>query len=51
MYITATFPYIVTTVFLIRSVMLDGAMDGIVYIFTPDVRIPLKFVKPKLKKI
>uniref|UniRef100_A0A914E889 Transporter n=1 Tax=Acrobeloides nanus TaxID=290746 RepID=A0A914E889_9BILA len=37
MYITATFPYIVTTVFLIRSAMLEGAMDGIVYIFTPDL--------------
>lgn len=38
MYITATFPYVVTTVFLVQSVMLDGAMSGIQYMFTPNVR-------------
>lgn len=37
MYITATFPYIVTTIFLVRSIMLDGADAGIKYMFTPDV--------------
>lgn len=37
MYVTATFPYVVTTAFLIRSVMLPGAGAGIMYMFTPDV--------------
>ncbi|CEF60036.1 Sodium:neurotransmitter symporter family-containing protein [Strongyloides ratti] len=37
MYLTATFPYIVTTIFLIRSIMLDGAMDGIIFVLTPDL--------------
>ena len=37
MYITATFPYAVTTIFLIRSIMLDGAMDGLTYMLSPDV--------------
>uniref|UniRef100_A0AC35U747 Transporter n=1 Tax=Rhabditophanes sp. KR3021 TaxID=114890 RepID=A0AC35U747_9BILA len=36
MYLTATFPYAVTTIFLARSLMLEGATDGIVYIFSPD---------------
>lgn len=38
MYLTATFPYVVTTIFLVRSVMLEGATDGLIYMFTPDVR-------------
>uniref|UniRef100_A0A0K0FHA0 Transporter n=1 Tax=Strongyloides venezuelensis TaxID=75913 RepID=A0A0K0FHA0_STRVS len=37
MYITATFPYVVTTIFLMRSIMLDGAMDGIIFVLTPDL--------------
>ncbi|KAI6215220.1 Transporter [Aphelenchoides besseyi] len=37
MYITATFPYLVTTIFLFRSAALDGAVDGLVYMFTPDL--------------
>uniref|UniRef100_A0A0N5A748 Transporter n=1 Tax=Parastrongyloides trichosuri TaxID=131310 RepID=A0A0N5A748_PARTI len=37
MYLTATFPYIVTTIFLIRSIMLEGAMDGIIFVLTPDL--------------
>lgn len=44
MYATATFPYVVTTIFFIRSVSLDGAMEGFSYMFHPDVslcRIPL----------
>ena len=35
-YITATFPYILLTVMLIRSAMLDGAYDGIVFYLKPD---------------
>ncbi|CAD5217579.1 unnamed protein product [Bursaphelenchus okinawaensis] len=37
MYLTATFPYAVTTIFLFRSLMLEGALDGLVYMFTPDL--------------
>lgn len=34
---TATFPYLVMTIFFIRSIMLPGADRGIMYMFTPDV--------------
>lgn len=37
MYVTATFPYFVTTVFLIRAIMLPGSKEGIMYMITPDV--------------
>jgi SNF family Na+-dependent transporter len=39
MYVTATFPYLVTTIFLVRSITLTGAGAGIMYMFTPDVRL------------
>lgn len=35
-YITATFPYLVLTIFLIRALTLSGAADGLVYLFTPN---------------
>ncbi|XP_069032062.1 inactive sodium-dependent neutral amino acid transporter B(0)AT3 [Embiotoca jacksoni] len=35
-YVTATFPYLVLTIFLIRGLTLPGATDGLVYLFTPD---------------
>ncbi|XP_041868059.1 inactive sodium-dependent neutral amino acid transporter B(0)AT3 [Melanotaenia boesemani] len=35
-YVTATFPYLVLTIFLIRALTLPGATDGLVYLFTPD---------------
>ncbi|CAL1584455.1 unnamed protein product [Knipowitschia caucasica] len=38
-YVTATFPYLVLTIFLIRAMMLPGAVDGIKYLFTPDWEI------------
>lgn len=38
MYLTATFPYVVTTVFLIRSLMLEGAAEGLKYMMTPDLK-------------
>uniref|UniRef100_A0A915Q1W2 Transporter n=1 Tax=Setaria digitata TaxID=48799 RepID=A0A915Q1W2_9BILA len=38
MYLTATFPYAVTTVFLIRSLMLDGAAEGLKYMMNPDLK-------------
>lgn len=38
-YVTATFPYLVLTIFLIRGLTLPGATDGLVYLFTPDVSL------------
>ncbi|VBB27257.1 unnamed protein product [Acanthocheilonema viteae] len=38
MYLTATFPYAVTTIFLIRSLMLDGAAEGLKYMMNPDLK-------------
>lgn len=35
-YVTATFPYLVLTIFLIRALTLPGAVDGIKYLFTPN---------------
>ncbi|KAK9533118.1 hypothetical protein VZT92_009429 [Zoarces viviparus] len=38
-YVTATFPFLVLTVFLIRGLTLPGATDGLLYLFTPDWEI------------
>ncbi|CAJ1083757.1 inactive sodium-dependent neutral amino acid transporter B(0)AT3 [Xyrichtys novacula] len=38
-YVTATFPYLVLTIFLIRGLTLPGATDGLTYLFTPDWEI------------
>ncbi|KAM4631101.1 sodium-dependent neutral amino acid transporter B(0)AT3-like [Polymixia lowei] len=38
-YVTATFPYLVLTIFLIRALTLPGATDGLVYLFTPNWEI------------
>lgn len=35
-YVTATFPYLVLTIFLIRALTLPGATDGLRHLFTPD---------------
>ncbi|XP_031709027.1 sodium-dependent neutral amino acid transporter B(0)AT3-like [Anarrhichthys ocellatus] len=35
-YVTATFPYLVLTIFLVRSLTLAGATDGLIYLFTPN---------------
>ncbi|XP_072529448.1 inactive sodium-dependent neutral amino acid transporter B(0)AT3 [Salminus brasiliensis] len=35
-YVTATFPYLVLTIFLVRALTLPGATDGLEYLFTPD---------------
>ncbi|KAL3112743.1 hypothetical protein niasHT_019717 [Heterodera trifolii] len=37
MYVTATFPYVVMTLFLFRSIMLDGATAGLRYMITPNL--------------
>ncbi len=36
-YITSTLPYLVLTVFLIRGLTLKGSLEGIKFLFTPDV--------------
>uniref|UniRef100_A0A8C9QUW6 Transporter n=1 Tax=Scleropages formosus TaxID=113540 RepID=A0A8C9QUW6_SCLFO len=38
-YITATFPYLVLTIFLVRALTLPGAMTGLKYLFTPQWEI------------
>ena len=37
MYFTATFPYLVLFIFLVRGLTLKGSSDGLAYLFTPDV--------------
>lgn len=39
-YFTALFPYLVLTIFLVRGLTLPGAMEGLTYLFTPDVSGP-----------
>uniref|UniRef100_A0A673C651 Transporter n=1 Tax=Sphaeramia orbicularis TaxID=375764 RepID=A0A673C651_9TELE len=39
MYFSSIFPYIVLFCFLIRGLMLDGAMEGITYMFYPKLEI------------
>ena len=38
-YITAIFPYIVLVILFFRAVTLDGAGDGIKFLFVPDVSL------------
>ncbi|XP_040909074.1 sodium-dependent neutral amino acid transporter B(0)AT1-like [Toxotes jaculatrix] len=42
-YVTATLPYIVLGIFLIRGLTLKGALSGIKFLFTPDVE---ELIKP-----
>ena len=44
MYITSTLPYVVLTIFLIRGLTLKGSVNGIKFLFTPDVSVWLKFL-------
>lgn len=37
MYFSSVFPYVVLFIFLIRGLLLDGAMDGVAYMFYPKV--------------
>ena len=37
-YFTATFPYVVLTIFFIRGITLEGSMDGLKHMFTPKVK-------------
>ncbi|XP_048848460.1 sodium-dependent neutral amino acid transporter B(0)AT1-like isoform X4 [Brienomyrus brachyistius] len=36
-YVTSTLPYVVLTIFLVRGLTLKGSVDGIKFLFTPDV--------------
>ncbi|XP_061100198.1 solute carrier family 6 member 19b [Conger conger] len=36
-YVTSTLPYVVLTIFLIRGLTLEGSVDGIKFLFTPDI--------------
>ncbi|KAK1172254.1 sodium-dependent neutral amino acid transporter B(0)AT1-like [Acipenser oxyrinchus oxyrinchus] len=36
-YVTSTLPYVVLTIFLIRGLTLKGSVDGIIFLFTPDI--------------
>uniref|UniRef100_A0A8D0PHD0 Transporter n=1 Tax=Sus scrofa TaxID=9823 RepID=A0A8D0PHD0_PIG len=36
-YVTSTLPYVVLTIFLIRGLTLKGAVNGLVFLFTPNV--------------
>uniref|UniRef100_A0AAY4D927 Transporter n=1 Tax=Denticeps clupeoides TaxID=299321 RepID=A0AAY4D927_9TELE len=38
-YVTATFPYLVLTIFLVRALTLPGATEGLRYLFTPKWEI------------
>ncbi|XP_027306008.1 inactive sodium-dependent neutral amino acid transporter B(0)AT3 isoform X1 [Anas platyrhynchos] len=38
-YVTAIFPYLVLTIFLIHGLTLPGATEGLAYLFTPDLKV------------
>ncbi|GFO07012.1 coiled-coil domain-containing protein 113-like [Plakobranchus ocellatus] len=40
-YVTATFPYVVLTIFFIRGITLDGSIDGLKHMFTPKIELLL----------
>uniref|UniRef100_A0A8C9WYQ7 Transporter n=1 Tax=Sander lucioperca TaxID=283035 RepID=A0A8C9WYQ7_SANLU len=42
-YVTSTLPYVVLTIFLIRGLTLKGSLNGVKFLFTPDVRQQLPF--------
>lgn len=39
MYFSSLFPYVVLACFLVRGLLLRGAVDGILHMFTPKVRV------------
>ncbi|XP_076808609.1 sodium-dependent neutral amino acid transporter B(0)AT3-like [Clavelina lepadiformis] len=39
MYVTATFPYLVLFIFLVRGLTLRGSSEGVSYLFTPDINV------------
>lgn len=47
MYVTATLPYVILTILLVRGLMLDGAIDGIKYFIKP---VPSRLKEAKIWK-
>lgn len=45
MYVTSTLPYVVLTIFLIRGLTLKGSLDGVKFLFTPDVSCVFKIIE------
>ncbi|KAF3833651.1 hypothetical protein F7725_024855 [Dissostichus mawsoni] len=43
-YVTSTLPYVVLTIFLIRGLTLKGSVDGIKFLFTPDLVNPVTWL-------
>jgi SNF family Na+-dependent transporter len=41
--VTVPFPYILLTIILIRGLMLDGAVDGVIFYLKPDFSKLLRF--------
>ncbi|XP_078482724.1 sodium- and chloride-dependent transporter XTRP3 [Ciona intestinalis] len=39
MYVTATFPYLVLFIFLVRGLTLKGSGEGVKFLFTPDIQV------------
>uniref|UniRef100_H2YE64 Transporter n=1 Tax=Ciona savignyi TaxID=51511 RepID=H2YE64_CIOSA len=39
MYVTATFPYLVLFIFLVRGLTLRGSGEGVTFLFTPDIQV------------
>lgn len=50
MYFSSLFPYVVLICFLVRGLLLRGAVDGIVHMFTPKVSLtsPLRMSRKLL---
>ena len=36
-YFTATFPYVVLFILMIRGATLDGSLDGVIFYLNPDI--------------
>lgn len=49
MYFSSLFPYVVLFCFLVRGLLLKGAVDGIAHMFTPKVREWLQKKKSNTK--
>lgn len=47
-YITSTLPYAVLTIFLIRGLTLKGSVEGVKFLFTPDVSTDLTDINQRL---
>ena len=56
-YFTATFPYVMLTILLIRGLTLPGAVDGVMYYLKPDfeklkdVKVCQNYHKPGFERL